>query len=430
MRIRLLIVSIFAWTQVLTALRADPFVFGETNAPPDTLLAFRQQGSSFEMVVNIGTIERYSKAAAGEVIEISEYSSNQLSGVVSSLNAVSWSVSAALKPTLPKLVDYPVKTLWVTRPRSNRLVEAQPWERKSQFTQASSESRITSFGVGTEVYSSLHLPGPKNTVTAVVMPSDYGSGYSAFMGTGNLKNTFQGVIENTTPNDFEAAGLSSRSDLFELLPGAGPGRRLGYFELQPKGTLHFVAAGGGGEVDVVPPTVISLTPAPGIVTNLGRIQVVFSEPVIGVDAGDLVVNGQSAISVSGNGASWDFELPAGLSGTVNVTWNNETGITDLALPGNLFQPMADAKLWSYQIGQIEIPKATLAIRLVTDGWTISAASTAGVRYQLVTASVANQGIPIAQWNPVGIPKDGTGSVIEWAGQVLIDGQVFALRSVK
>jgi hypothetical protein len=46
-------------------------------------------------------------------------------------------------------------------------------------------------------------------------------------------------VENTTPADFDSAGSPSRSDLYELQPGSGPGTYLGYFELGPDGAMTF-----------------------------------------------------------------------------------------------------------------------------------------------------------------------------------------------
>lgn len=416
------------WLLSCLLLRAEPFVYRDTNTPPDALLAFRQSGSSFELVVNIGSIEKYAKAPAGSSFEVTQYSTGLLGSIVSSLNGVGWTVAGALKPTTPQMADYPVKTLWVTRPRSNPLNQSIPWDRKSQFTQGSAESRISSYGTGADLYSSLSAPGPRNTATAVVLPADYASGYSAFMGSGNLKNTFQGNIENTTPADFVTSGVTSRSDFYELKPGTGPGRYLGYFELRADGTIQFVAAGAVVPTDTIPPTVASVTPAPGAQQSLTQIGVVFSEPVAGVDASDLLVNGQPAIAASGSGTTWTFDLPAGLSGTVTASWAPQTGIIDLANPPNSFKPAVGGESWIYQINQVEVPKVTIAIRWAGAGWTVTAPSVGGIRYQLVSTTAEGLGRPLTEWAERGEAKSGNGSVLEWSGTATGVGEFFAVRA--
>jgi hypothetical protein len=97
--------------------------------------------------------------------------------------------------------------------------------------------------------------------------------------------------------------------------------------------------------DTIAPTVSFATPAAGAtVTALNQIEVVFSEPVTGVDASDLRVNG---LAVSGltpladNRYLFQFTQPA--SGTVNVTWSAGHGIQDLAPVPNGFAGTS----WSY-----------------------------------------------------------------------------------
>ena len=72
-------------------------------------------------------------------------------------------------------------------------------------------------------------------------------------------------------------------------------------------------------VDLQPPTVVELTPVAGAqVSRLSQIEVTFSESVLGVNASDLLINGQpAAVSVVGSGAGpylFQFSQPPG---TVN-----------------------------------------------------------------------------------------------------------------
>ncbi|WP_165108775.1 lamin tail domain-containing protein [Limisphaera ngatamarikiensis] len=90
--------------------------------------------------------------------------------------------------------------------------------------------------------------------------------------------------------------------------------------------------------DTVPPVIQRMVPAPGAtVGQFGALEVWFSEPVSGVDASDLQVQGRPAAAVVGSGAGpyvFTFE-PAG-PGTVEVAWSPGHGIADLAQPPNPF----------------------------------------------------------------------------------------------
>ena len=74
--------------------------------------------------------------------------------------------------------------------------------------------------------------------------------------------------------------------------------------------------------DTILPTVSITEPTPaatvGVLTN---IQITFKEPVTGVDAADLLINGQAAASVNGSGSGpylFSFAQPA--NGTITVNW--------------------------------------------------------------------------------------------------------------
>ncbi len=91
-------------------------------------------------------------------------------------------------------------------------------------------------------------------------------------------------------------------------------------------------------VDGVPPTTTSIDPPTGsTVQSLTNITINFSEPVGGVDASDLLLNGQPAQQLSATSASnytFSFSQPA--PGQVQVAWAANHGINDLASPPNAF----------------------------------------------------------------------------------------------
>ena len=228
---------------------AAPFTFQGTNLPPDLLIGFRQTGGVQEIIVDAGPVAQFYSASPGTTVAVSGYNLGQLTNVFSSLDGLSIFAAAAVRADGEDAL--PLQTQWVSRRRADSETPSNPWLRQSSFSLATSASRISSIGTGAFTFSSGNAAGPNNTATAVVLPSNLSSGLTANIGSGNLKGTFQGNIESTTPVDFLETNGRLRFDLHEIRPGSGPGVYLGYFEFRVDGSLRFTAAGGV----VLPPPV-------------------------------------------------------------------------------------------------------------------------------------------------------------------------------
>ena len=104
-------------------------------------------------------------------------------------------------------------------------------------------------------------------------------------------------------------------------------------------------------IDRTPPVLVTRSPAPGtVVTALSNITVTFSEPVTGVDASDLRVNGVAATNVIGNGTTFTFAVvqpPTANTTVVSVTWATNSGIMDVVgdPPANAFN--ATGATWNF-----------------------------------------------------------------------------------
>jgi len=100
-------------------------------------------------------------------------------------------------------------------------------------------------------------------------------------------------------------------------------------------------------VDLRAPTVAQLVPAAGTtVRQLSQIEVRFSEPVAGVDAADLLINGQPATNLVVRGVGrYLFQFAPPAPGPVQVQWAEDHGITDFASPANEFEGGA----WTYTL---------------------------------------------------------------------------------
>ncbi len=90
--------------------------------------------------------------------------------------------------------------------------------------------------------------------------------------------------------------------------------------------------------DTLPPVVTSQNPpAGGVVRTLRAVEVFFNENVEGVDAGDLLINGEPATNVLAQTPSqYVFEFSEPPTGTVQVAWSPSHGIHDYAASTNYF----------------------------------------------------------------------------------------------
>jgi len=99
-------------------------------------------------------------------------------------------------------------------------------------------------------------------------------------------------------------------------------------------------------VDVTPPVVAQLYPPAGLaLSSLSQVDVTFSEPVMGVNAADLLINGSPATNLAFVGGTHVFTFPQPATGSVNVVWAPGHGITDTAAVPNAFGGGA----WSYTL---------------------------------------------------------------------------------
>ena len=85
-------------------------------------------------------------------------------------------------------------------------------------------------------------------------------------------------------------------------------------------------------VDDMPPALTTILPPAGsTVRGLNRVRIFFSEPVRGLDASDLLVNGKPPLSIAGVASGpWQIEFEPVESGTVTIAWVDDHGVTDIA----------------------------------------------------------------------------------------------------
>jgi hypothetical protein len=136
------------------------------------------------------------------------------------------------------------------------------------------------------------------------------------------------VIGNPGTNRYAFTFTQPAPGVLDVRWGDSPG----ITDLQGSAFDHASATWSYSLVDNVAPQASERTPAPGAqVSHLTQVEVTFNEPVFGVDAADLRINGQPAVSISGTETGpYVFQFAQPSAGTVNFSWAAGHGITDLA----------------------------------------------------------------------------------------------------
>ena len=108
-------------------------------------------------------------------------------------------------------------------------------------------------------------------------------------------------------------------------------------------------------LDLDTPTVLEVDPVPGAVERFSNVIVTFSEPVRGVDAADLSLNGVPATRVRASGNSYQFTFANVEPGELTLRWEQDNGIQDLASNPNLFDWQAPTETRQYLLVDANAP---------------------------------------------------------------------------
>jgi hypothetical protein len=224
--------------------------------PRDVVLGFRQDGGSAELAINAGQVSTFYSLPNGTTITISNLTYSLLTNAFPDFNNLHFAASADVRTTGD--ATYPFETLWVLNPRDDINTQTSPWYRHSEYLQAPTASKIDGIANGAVSYGGFVPTSPVNTATGIVLPAGNTTySYSYFIGTaGNYKGTFSGNAECATPGDFADAGLPVRADFYQLVPGAGLGVYLGFFEFNTNGVLTFTS--GAAALVIPQPTITSI----------------------------------------------------------------------------------------------------------------------------------------------------------------------------
>ncbi|MSU35079.1 MAG: hypothetical protein EXS36_08180 [Pedosphaera sp.] len=104
-----------------------------------------------------------------------------------------------------------------------------------------------------------------------------------------------------------------------------------------------------GPLSAEPPRVVTVSPEPGILTQLSSITVTFSQPVQGVLAADFLLNGVPVTGVTGTDATYTFTFLQPAFGPVNISWGTLHQIKDLTASAERFVPSTSGSTWAYEL---------------------------------------------------------------------------------
>jgi hypothetical protein len=263
---------------------AQPFVY-QNN---DLCLGCRKNApytENNEVVVDIGQASNYVGAAIGTTIPVQGYAASQMAGSFVTLDNLSWSVcgyysGSGYGTNYPANVGY---TLWVTVPRTENAVQSQAASRLDWATQHEVRHEIASILLNAGFISqALGTSNEFNTASFVqesiqLYPQHLLSLWMEGLNDntlGTLNDTWPpsepngGNLENTTPDAFNSP---VRSDLYEVRPltdsalnpildphtgTSGLAYYVGYFELEPDGSMTFTRQAAAAPVP--PPPVLSI----------------------------------------------------------------------------------------------------------------------------------------------------------------------------
>jgi PKD repeat protein len=320
-------------------------------APADLLLGVRQPSTAvYELVVDIGNITNFVAVPAGTTINVTNFTTTQLTNAFTSLANLQWSVfgtylgsggRGGVPPLTTPFGSVPNTTVWLTLPSTNVAAQTStPPPRPSDF--GSVNANINGVGSGA-VYISSQTAASTNNTSLLVRESvsSWGgpNGYTLTVDIGDSTSSsnsdFAGIagsggglgynIEATTPNPFSSA---QRADLYEVCPSGQTdplnsstttSAFIGYFILNSNGTMTFTAASS------TPPAPVAGSVTSTVTNGFGPLTAIFTNTASGSITNWIWNFGNGTIITNTTGANVTNTYAAGGPYTVTLTVNGAGG---------------------------------------------------------------------------------------------------------
>ncbi|HTR43782.1 MAG TPA: PKD domain-containing protein [Pseudomonadales bacterium] len=400
------------------------------NPYGDVLSGFRKTGAnagSYELVVNLGNITNFLNLSAGTTINITNFTASTLTDAFTNYNNLQWSDFAGIPssgtrnppPWVSGLGAFPANTIWYTVPRTNVNNQTQPPSGSTQAAQATPRSLMNSVGVGAGTISGfLNITNADNNSILVREPVTYSSSIlSAFISdpqsttNGDFGGSLSTSVEGWTPASFTSA---ERNDLYQVCPLGytnpvttvtnGPGYFVGYFTLNPSGTMTFTRASA-----VTPPAAGSITAS--ATNGFNPLTVIFTNSATG-SITNWVWN-------FGNGTTITNTTGGNVTNTYATTGNFTVTLTVYGPGGSSTVNVANF------IMTVPTPKISLTAgngQIVLTGTNCPA----GVQYRFLTST--NVLTPLISWKPIYTNTFGSNGTFAYTNTVGPTNSFFILVS--
>lgn len=315
------------------------------NKQGDLLFCFRNPGNpTYEVVADFSNVLSLVNLSVGSVTNITVYSTNNLyDAFTTSLTGIQWSVIGTITSSTT-WSNYPLDTLWFTVPRSDPGTQSTPPARQSSGYNGIIKGDIGSVGVQAgNISKSLGSTNSDNNLQVLLEPVDNNDKtdayedetYSWFVAASvtasysDPESDFGGAIsfgvENVTPAPFSSPVVS---DFYQSVINGrvdpttgqtnGNSTYLGYFTLNPNGTMTFTRQSSTNSTTTTPPPPPTLT-----ITRSG--------------------NTATISFMSTNGATYTllYTNSAGLSSAPSSWPSNTTSVTGNGAVESFSDPMSD-----------------------------------------------------------------------------------------
>ena len=375
------------------------------NVYGDLLAGFRKTGvyaGNYDLVVNLGNITNFLNLAAGTTINITNYSTTQMTNAfvdTGNFGNLQWSTFASIQGALSSWVtplgSFPPDTLWYTLPRSNVNTQTFFPLRGAHSAQANQRSQILGVGDGAaQISGYLAVTNANNNSVLVREPVSYTiSDLTAFIGDsinpnigdfGGGGSALANPVENTTPSSFSSL---QRSDFYQVCPSDymdpitglknSTSYWVGYFTLNPNGSMTFTRASA-----VTVPSAGSVT---STVTNgFSPLTVVLTNSASGSITNWVWNFGNGTIITNTTGGNVTNTYSIGGNYTVTLTVYGPGGSSSVTLANYIVASAAPV------LGAPTLSGGKLAFS--------GANGPAGVTYRILTST--NLALAISNWTPV------------------------------
>jgi PKD repeat protein len=386
---------------------AQTFFTSTTTGDVDA--GFRKMGTfqeKYEMVAYLGNITNFLAVPAGVTINVTNFNYQQLTNMCpDNLANLQWSVFSTFSGNAltNSLGVFPLETCWYTVPRASVNSPTTPVARFGRTTEGSLEEPIYAVSVGANLISSgLGSTNVYNN-TLVVLEPDNNANFTTYLLTANIGDpganggpawgdfggiTFTFTVENTTPSPFTSATVS---DFYMNVPASsgriinldpltglqnGNADYLGYFTLNPNGTMTFTRA--------------SATPAAPVASFAGS-------PTSGFAPVKTVFTDASTGSITN--WVWNFGDGHTFTNTVSSSATNTYAAGSYTVSLTVSGPGgANTSTLASYVAASATPKLGIPTLVGTNLVFRGSNGPAGVQYRILTAT--NLALPLASWTPV------------------------------